>query len=62
MEKGNKIARTLQDKFHRDLLQEEKEVGVTKEKESNNRKIERMCVCAHNTVHLYCGRRNTSTA
>lgn len=46
IEKGNKILRTLQEKFHHDLLQEKKEMGVTKEKKSsNNRKIERMCVC-----------------
>lgn len=46
MEEGNKIVRTLQEKFQPDLLQEKKEIRVTKEKQSNNnRKIERMCVC-----------------
>ena len=46
MEKGNKIVRTLQEKFHCDLLQEKKEIGVMKEKKSNNnRRIERICVC-----------------
>lgn len=37
-EKGNKIVRTLQEKIHHDLLQEKKERGVTKEKESDNRR------------------------
>jgi len=50
MEKGNQIGRTLQEKFHRDLLQEKKEIGVMKEKETvNNRKTESVCVC---TVQL----------
>lgn len=46
MEEGNKVVRTLQKKCHCDLLQENKEIGVTKENtNNNNRKIERMYVC-----------------
>lgn len=52
MEEGNKIVRTLQEKFQPDLLQEKKEIRVTKEKQSNNnRKIERMCVCVCARAH-----------
>lgn len=44
-EKGNKIVRTLQEKIHHDLLQEKKERGVTKGKESDNSwKTESVCM------------------
>lgn len=51
MEKGNNIVRTLQEKFHCDLLEEKKGIGVMKEKAITERLKEcvyaRMCDCAH---------------
>lgn len=58
--------RTLQEKFHCELLEEKKEIGVMKEKPITERLKECVCACVSarmcNTVEWYCGRRNTSTA